>query len=479
MGGAGYSGAGRVQEIVAEWRKEMAREAADFSQADALDLMAIAPADVEGASPEAMMDILKKAYRRQALRLHPDKNPDGPEPFLKMQRAYQALMAMAQGEAEVGGGPRPARISLLLRAQCLLHRREPDVLGEFTYPAYDTLLALLHATMAEGLEHEHVQLCLELTWLTLNACPDNAPFLGDKGAVPVLAALLQQCRDAVPADAPASADHVVLATLTLRALALVLQSGDARSVVEELPGGDRAAFLRNLLWTAELPRATNAAAAAVATIAAAVASEPLRQELLGMAVLSTLFTRMLLCAPCTLACRESCRCAFQSAPASGCTLHAKCRPDAREASERCNVTVASTSADLACGDLAPRRMQHVASIPRCQCSAGSSANTKTGECHHPGGAGSTSRRRWRTTWTSWSCAAAAPRRSRYRRSARPRRRRSRRRRRTTRLRPRPPPRCRPSPASAAMSSPMPRSVLYALAHTTHACHACACAFLHC
>ena len=275
----------------------MSREAADFSQAEALDLMAIVPADVEGASPEDMMDILKRAYRRQALKLHPDKNPDGPEPFLHMQRAYQALMAMAQGEAEVGGGPRPARISLLLRAQCLLHRREPDVLGEFTYPAYDTLLSLLHATMAEGLGHEHVRLCLELTWLTLNACPDNAPFLGDKGAVPVLAALLQQCRDAVPEDAPAHADHVVLATLTLRALALVLLSADARAVVEGLPEADRAAFLRNLLWTAALPRATNAAAAAVSTIAAAVESVPLREQLLQMAVLTTLFTRMLLCVP--------------------------------------------------------------------------------------------------------------------------------------------------------------------------------------
>eukprot|EP00892_Ulva_mutabilis_P004250 jgi/Ulvmu1/2197/UM013_0043.1 len=281
-------------EIVAEWRKEMAREAADFSQAEALGLMAIEPATVEGATPEEMMDILKRAYRRQALKLHPDKNPDGPEPFLQMQRAYQALMAMAQGEAEVGGGPRPARISLLLRAQCLLHRREPDVLGEFTYPAYDTLLSLLHSTMAEGLGHEHVRLCLELTWLTLNACPDNAPFLGDKGAVPVLAALLQQCRDAVPEDAPAHTDHVVLATLTLRALALVLRSADARGVVEALPPADRAGFLRNLLWAAALSRATNASAASVATIAAAVESAPLREELLQMAVLATLFTRMLL-----------------------------------------------------------------------------------------------------------------------------------------------------------------------------------------
>lgn len=106
-----------MQEMVAEWNREMERKAADFTQSDALHAMAIPPADVEGVDAEGMLALLKKAYRKQALKLHPDKNPDGPEPFLKMQRAYQALIAEAQGEAEIGGGPRPQRLSLLLRAQ--------------------------------------------------------------------------------------------------------------------------------------------------------------------------------------------------------------------------------------------------------------------------------------------------------------------------------------------------------------------------
>jgi hypothetical protein len=111
----------------------------------------------------------------------------------------QMLLALAQGEMEEGGGPRPHRLSLLLRAQILLHRRDLDVVGEFTYPAYDTLLALLHNALEEkGLEHEHVPLAMELVWLTLNACGDNAPFLGDRGAVPVFARLLARCASCVP-----------------------------------------------------------------------------------------------------------------------------------------------------------------------------------------------------------------------------------------------------------------------------------------
>jgi DnaJ domain len=80
-----------MQELIAEWRKEMSREAADFSKPDALSALALSSADLEGAAtPEDTLEVLKRAYRKQALKLHPDKCPDGPEPFLKMQAAYKA-----------------------------------------------------------------------------------------------------------------------------------------------------------------------------------------------------------------------------------------------------------------------------------------------------------------------------------------------------------------------------------------------------
>lgn len=260
--------------------------------------MGLAPGDLDGAAPDAAAETLRRAYRKRALALHPDKNPEGPEPFLQMQAAYATLLALAHGEAEEGGGPRPHRITLLLRALCLLHRRAPDTLGEFTFPGYDATLALLTSALAaHGMAHEHVLLALELIWLTLLACPDNAPFLGDRGAVPAMMALLGSCLGELPSDAAPGATAAVVATLALRALAIVLRSTDARSAVVEADNASRDAFLRGVLAATQLSRATNVVAGAVDTLASLAVSDVLHSQLLPRGVVGHVMLRMLQCAP--------------------------------------------------------------------------------------------------------------------------------------------------------------------------------------
>ncbi|KAJ9183389.1 hypothetical protein P3X46_007251 [Hevea brasiliensis] len=294
-----------LQSLLVMWREELTRRPMDLSEEEACRILEISPEDVsiedtKKYSLETSEDMtsiskqignideekLKRQFRKLAMKYHPDKNPEGREKFLAVQKAYERLQATMQGLQ----GPQPWRLLLLLKGQCILYRRYGDELEPFKYAGYPMLLNAVTVDNDGNnfLSSDRAPLLIaasELTWLTyiLFLCASsslNGEELVRDGGIQLLATLLSRCMCVVQPTTYASDPSALIVTNVMRTFSVLSQFESARAEMLELSG-----LTDDILHCTELELVPEAVDTALQTIAHVSVSSGLQDALLKAGVL--------------------------------------------------------------------------------------------------------------------------------------------------------------------------------------------------
>lgn len=228
---------------------------------------------------------IRKAYRKLAIKYHPDKNPAGRDTFEKIQKAYEAITntRASQSGGGAAGGPDPVSILLMVRTQCILFARYAKVLRMYKYAGYPLLLEAIAGVKAEdkisGDKASHLEACTRLVYLTCLASPKNAEELVREGGTECLMYLMTRlvplCCGVHPPLQAESSEMKILDNVmhTLSGLATLKEARDRMAA-----NGQFSQLLIQCLTIPHAPRIMQHALEAVARLAIL---QPLQESLVN------------------------------------------------------------------------------------------------------------------------------------------------------------------------------------------------------